>query len=146
MFACGFLLYLWRYTPFLIAFQVREAKKDPLLFLVGMFLFLPSSGLAVVGLEPTAITHAHSFHKCSLGVHCLLDTGAVWVRPLASLWDLTASWKRREKIQVNKHRLMRKPVCDELVEESFGQEEQGVLISEVDMVLCILEWKAMGPL
>lgn len=75
-----------------------------------------------------------------------LTLGAVWIRPLASLWGLTASWKRREKIQVNKHQLMRKPVCEELVEESFGQKEQGVLILRGGHGLVYFGMESNGPI
>lgn len=41
---------------------------------------------------------------------------------------------------------MRKPVCEELVEDSFGQKEQGVLILRGGLGLVYFRMESNGPI
>lgn len=66
--------------------------------------------------------------------------------PSSSFMGLTAGWKRREeKTQGNEQGLVRKPVCEELVEESRRQKEQGVLILQGGKGLVGFRWERKGP-
>lgn len=45
----------------------------------------------MVGLEPTAIINGLSFHKYSLGAHCLLDTGGSVGKAIGTFMGLNCS-------------------------------------------------------
>lgn len=66
--------------------------------------------------------------------------------PSSSFMCLTAGWKRREEnTQGNEHGPERKPVCEELVEESRAQKEQGVLILQGGHGLLCFRMESKGP-